>query len=98
MAISVDPQGRELRALERLTRWRNREVLEVGCGEGRLTARLATLGCRICAMDTDPSLVRRARRALGARRRQSITFRVGSAERLPYRALEFDAVVFSWAL
>ena len=98
MAITVDPQEREMRALRRMTRWRGRDVLEVGCGDGRLTSRLARLGCRVCALDPDAALVRRARKALGARDRDSVTYRVGSAERLPYRAREFDTVVFAWAL
>ncbi len=98
MGIVVDRQERELRALERVACWRGRRVLEIGCGDGRLTLRLASLGARISAIDPDASQVRMARAALtrpGARR---IEYRVGRAERLRYRAHEFDAVVFAWAL
>jgi 2-polyprenyl-6-hydroxyphenyl methylase/3-demethylubiquinone-9 3-methyltransferase len=98
MAITVDPQERELRALARLVSWRGRRVLEVGCGDGRLTLRLAGLGARVTAIDPDASEVRKARAALGRRDAQRITYRVGRAERLAYRAHEFDAVVFAWAL
>jgi ubiquinone/menaquinone biosynthesis C-methylase UbiE len=99
MAMSVDPQGREVRALERATRWRGARVLEVGCGDGRLTLRLASLGPRsLQAIDPDRAALRRAREALPARHRRRVEYRTGSALRLPYRAHEFDCVVFAWAL
>ena len=98
MAIVIDPQERELRALNRAAQWRRRRVLEIGCGDGRLTQRLARLGAQICALDPDARKVRSARAALTQRRARQITYRVGSAVRLPYRAREFDCVVFAWAL
>jgi len=99
MAITIDPAGRELRALERVTRWRGLRVLEVGCGDGRLTLRLARLGAAsIRAFDPAAKLVRAARAVLPSRYRGRIEYRVGRAERLPYRAHEFDCVVFAWAL
>jgi ubiquinone/menaquinone biosynthesis C-methylase UbiE len=98
MAIAIDPQERELRALKRMALWKDRRVLEIGCGDGRLTLRLASLGARISAIDPDGSRVRLARVSLTRRNAKRIVYRVGRAERLPYRAREFDAVVFAWAL
>lgn len=99
MAIRIDPQGRELRALECVGRWPDLDVLEIGCGDGRLTRRLARLGAaRIRALDPDPGAVRAARAALPRRYAGRIRYRVGDARRLPYRAREFDCVVFAWAL
>ena len=98
LAITVDPQERELRALRRALPWSRRNVLEIGCGDGRLTLRLASLGARVTAIDPDASQVRRARKALAGRIRHRVVYRVGSAQRLPYRAREFDTVVFAWAL
>ena len=98
MSIAVDPQQRELRALERAALWRDRRVLEIGCGRGRLTLRLAGLGARISAIDPNAAQIRSARAALPRRYASRVRFRVGQAERLPYRAREFDVVVFAWAL
>ena len=98
MAITIDPQGRELRALERVTRWRGLRVLEIGCGDGRLTLRLAQLGAAtIRALDPDAKRIRAARAAIPRRHSRRIEYRIGHAERLPYRANEFDCVVFAWA-
>jgi ubiquinone/menaquinone biosynthesis C-methylase UbiE len=98
MSIAVDPQQRELRALARTARWRGRRVLEIGCGDGRLTLRLASLGARVCAIDPNAAEIRRARRNLPLRDAARVRYRVAQAGRLPYRAHEFDTVVFAWAL
>jgi avermectin B 5-O-methyltransferase len=99
MAIVIDPLGREIRVLRGLIDLRGRRVLEVGCGSGRLTRRLLTLGpASIDAVDPDRAQVRQGRDALARRDRARVRFRVGHAERLPYRAAKFDCVVFAWAL
>jgi ubiquinone/menaquinone biosynthesis C-methylase UbiE len=99
MALTVDPQQREVRALARAFRWRGRRVLEVGCGDGRLTQRLAGLRPgAIQALDPDAASVRRARATFPRRHRNRVRFRVGSALDLPWRAHEFDCVVFARAL
>ena len=99
MAITIDPARKELHALRRITRWRGLNVLEIGCGNGRLTLRLARLGAtRIRAIDPDAAQVRAARAGVPQRHARRISYRVGGAERLPYRAYEFDCVVFAWSL
>ena len=98
MPIVIDPQERELRALGRVARWKTRRVLEIGCGDGRLTLRLASLGARVTAIDPGAANLRKARAALTRRDARRITYRLGQAERLPYRAREFDIVVFAWSL
>ena len=98
MTLRVDPERNEVRVLEDVLDWRGREVLEIGCGEGRLTRRLAALGARVSAIDPDPALVRAARRATTPKDRPRVRFRVGRAGRLEYPAAVFDAVVLSWSL
>ena len=98
MAITIDPQEREVRVFERLVRPRGQRVLEIGCGDGRVTRRLARLGAYVSAIDPDAASVRLARAALTKAAARRIQYRVGQAERLPYRAREFDTIVFSWSL
>jgi ubiquinone/menaquinone biosynthesis C-methylase UbiE len=98
MALRVDPERNEVQALKQALDWRGRDVLEIGCGDGRLTRRLAALGARVRAIDPDPALVRAARRGIAAKDRPRVRFRVGRAGRLEYPAAAFDAVVLSWSL
>jgi len=98
MGIRIDPEKYEVRALESIINWRGKRVLEIGCGEGRLTQRLAMLGADVNGIDPDPKSIRRARTALPGRFATSICFRTGSAERLSYPDERFDLVVFAWSL
>ena len=59
-------------------------ILDVGCGDGALTAKLAALGCDMVGIDTSPSL-------LAAARARGLDARPGDARDLPFAA-EFDAV------
>ena len=98
MAMQVDPERNEIRALAQVASWRGRRILEIGCGNGRLTLRLASLGAQVAAVDPDAKLVRAARRALPVRYAGRVRYRVAGALRLPYPAASFERVVFSWSL
>lgn len=98
MALHVDPEEHELIALKRATDWRQKRVLEIGCGNGRLTMRLARLGARVHAIDPDGRLIRSARLSLPKRLAGRIVYRTGKAERLVHAGDSFDRAVFSWVL
>ena len=98
MALHIDPEGNEIRALRQVTDWRGKAVLEIGSGDGRLTRRLTRLGARVLGIDSDPTLVRAARRAFAGRTSGRVRFQVGTAEELKFPASSFDIVVFAWSL
>ena len=98
MPLRVDPEHNEVRALKGVTDWHGKRVLEIGCGEGRLTRRLAQLGAIVRASDPDAQLIRTARRNLPQRLAKRIRYQVGQAERLDHPNESFDVVVFAWAL
>jgi ubiquinone/menaquinone biosynthesis C-methylase UbiE len=98
MALRVDPERNEVAALSEAASWRGKRVLEIGCGQGRLTLRLAGLGAWVEALDPDPALLRAARRSLPARFGGRIRYRTGGAEALPHPNGGFDRVVFAWSL
>jgi trans-aconitate methyltransferase len=65
-------------------------VLDLGCGDGALTERLAAMGVDVLGVDSAPDMVRAAQ-ARGVQAREV------SAERLPFTG-EFDAVFSNAAL
>jgi 2-polyprenyl-3-methyl-5-hydroxy-6-metoxy-1,4-benzoquinol methylase len=98
MTLRIDPEQNEIRALKSIANWRGKDVLEVGCGNGRLTLRLARLGANILAVDPDAKLIRAARRNLPERLAGRVRYQAGSAEQLKYSNETYDIVVFSWVL
>lgn len=67
-----------------------REVLDAGCGAGRLLPVLAGLGCQVQGVDLSPDMVRRAWQD-----HPTFDTRVGSLTDLPFDDASFDGVV-SW--
>ncbi len=69
-------------------------VLEIGCGAGHLTARLAERGLRVEAVDSSPAMVEITARRVRERGFQERT-NVGTADvhALPFESSHFDLVV-----
>ncbi len=65
-------------------------ILDLGCGDGQLTAKIAAAGAQVVGVDASPDMVE------GAIRR-GIDARVGNAEDLTFNS-EFDAVFSNAAL
>jgi len=95
---TTDPEGTELATLDRLASLTGKRVLEIGCGSGRLTWRLAERARSVVAIDPDRQEIARARRALPTRLKDRVRFEAGRGESLPFPDGEFDVVVFSWSL
>jgi len=98
MTLIVDPEQNELRALERVVDWRGKRVVEIGCGNGRLTLRLAGLGARVQAIDPKAERVREAHENLPRRFAKQISYHAGQAESLALGTASFDLAVFAWSL
>lgn len=53
MRFSVDPDGTEVGVIHELVDFSGKTVLEVGCGEGRMTWRYAERTASVLALDTN---------------------------------------------
>jgi ubiquinone/menaquinone biosynthesis C-methylase UbiE len=98
MVRSLDPEGAHLAALRRLGDFAGQEVLELGCGDGRLTSGIAAEAGRVLAFDPDAEAVAKARRALAGKLADCVEFRVASGADIELEPASFDLVVFSWSL
>ena len=83
---------RGLELVEMLAPQQNETILDLGCGAGRLAARIAELGASVVGVDSSKDMVRRA-----SQNYPDILFQVGDARSLPYRE-DFDAVFSNAAL
>ena len=98
MSLRVDREKYEVEALSHVTDWRGKRVVEIGCGKGRLTVRLAGLGAFVEASDPNAEAIAAARASLPKRFAKRVRFSVGQAERLGHRDRSFDTAVFAWSL
>src|SRR5437764_14077910 len=94
----VDPDGVELPTIRELVDLDGLRVLEVGCGDGRLTFGCAERAASVLAFDADEELVRAARRATPSQLRERIRFEVADAAEIDLPPAEFDPALFSWSL
>jgi len=77
-------------------RWRDRDVLEIGCGVGTDTVRFARAGARVTAIDLTETAVELTQRRLDAEGLPG-TVRPADAEALPFADASFD-LVYSWGV
>ena len=95
---TLDPEGAHIAALRRLGDFRNQRVLEMGCGDGRLTVGIGADAASVLAFDPDQEAVERARRFLPTALAERVTYQVASAKEIDLDPVSFDLVVFSWSL
>lgn len=98
MAGTLDPEGAHLASLRRLADFHGQRVLEMGCGEGRLTRGIAADAASVTAFDPDEERVSEARASFPPDFLDRVAFLVGSAESIELPRHSFDLVVFSWSL
>lgn len=90
-----DPEGSERKALQKLVDFTDKTVLEIGCGEGRLTWKYAASAKRVIAFDPDHHSLRIARADC---LHPHVHFTNASAERIPFPKETFDIAVLAWSL
>lgn len=96
--ILQDPEGVEMRTTTKYVDFGGKDVLDVGCGEGRLTFKFASSARHIMAIDPDTKSIKEARKNTPRELVSKVEFRVGKAEELPFSDQSFDVVCFTWSL
>ena len=74
MAIRVDPENNETRALFDMVNFSGQHVLEIGCGDGRKTLRYADKAAHVTAIDPDAKQIALAREQLPDQLQDRIEF------------------------
>ena len=100
MTIRIDPEENEIRALFNMADFSGKQVLEIGCGNGRLTWRYARQAGHVTAIDPFVEGITQARGNLpedlqGRVEFQPIAFDDFAAES---EAASFDLAILAWSL
>ena len=93
--VRRDPYRLEVQRLVARVPLAGARVLEVGCGDGRLSRRIVGRTGSLTGLDPDSAAIERAK-ALATDVR--LRFNVGSAQSLEYPDANFDVVLFSSSL
>jgi 2-polyprenyl-3-methyl-5-hydroxy-6-metoxy-1,4-benzoquinol methylase len=96
--LVVDPEGVELATIRELVDLRGLRVVDVGCGDGRLSFALAREGADVFAFDPDEEAIATARTETPEALSTRVRFEVAHARELDLPRGEFDLALFSWSL
>jgi ubiquinone/menaquinone biosynthesis C-methylase UbiE len=100
MAVVKDPEGNETSHLHAMVAFKDLSVLEVGCGEGRLTWRYAEKAAHVTAIDPDGEAVEKARANLPEKLKGRVRFLESTINDFAesFSDQRFDLAIFAWSL
>ena len=98
MTFEKDSEQNETRQLRKFVDFTGKRVLEIGCGEGRLTWRYASGATHVTGIDLDRNALRVAAYDRLAGLDTKVHFAQAEAEYLPFHKETFDIALLSWSL
>jgi ubiquinone/menaquinone biosynthesis C-methylase UbiE len=98
MTLRKDPEGIETAHLRDFAPLTGARVLEVGCGDGRLTWRYAEAARRVTGIDPDAEELAIASCECPPHLCSRVTLTQAQAGALPFPRESFDVAVLAWSL
>lgn len=101
MNVLLDPYEIEIRALSHLADFTGRRILEIGCGDGRLTWHIAPSARQVIAIDPKSERIEEARLAQPDSLQEKLSFFAQNLEEFSLgwkKRVKFDLTLLSWSL
>jgi len=98
MSSLIDPEGTEVTVIHELVDFSGADVLEVGCGDGRLTWRYAEEAATVLAMDMNGEKIERAAEATPASLRSKTSFVVADIADVELSPDAYDVAILAHSL
>jgi ubiquinone/menaquinone biosynthesis C-methylase UbiE len=98
MSLQRDPERNESNYLHKFADFRDKRILEIGCGEGRLTWQYAHETHATIGIDMDIDALRVAKIDRPSDLDQNVLFTCAASEYLPFSKETFDIAILAWSL
>jgi len=96
MTIQKDPERNEVSYLHRCADFSGKRVLEIGCGDGRLTWRYAIAARNVAGIDLNRDELKIAGIERGSDLEKTVALAQADSIRLPFRDDAFDLAILAW--
>jgi ubiquinone/menaquinone biosynthesis C-methylase UbiE len=93
-----DPENNEKSLLREVAKSAGKRVLDIGCGEGRLTHHFAEDAVMVVGTDLELDKLVFSTSINAKDSRSNPAFTTAAAQNLPFVKESFDLAVFSWSL
>jgi ubiquinone/menaquinone biosynthesis C-methylase UbiE len=93
-----DPENKEGKILHQFVDVADKTILEIGCGEGRLTWKYAKDAKQVFAFDHDLDALRIARADCPVDLHKQVHFANADSTHLPFSKEKFDIAILAWSL
>ena len=97
MSVQKDPEQNETRYLRRYADFSGKRVIEVGCGEGRLTWRYARAAAHVAGVDLDRDGLRVGWIERPSDLEHLVTLAQADSTNLPFHTAGFDLAILAWS-
>ena len=98
MAVRIDPDGVETRAIHGLVDFSGKDVLEIGCGDGRMTWSFAHEAASVIAIDPKEVGIAAANASTPDALKSRVSFRVADICAIDLTEDAYDVAILSWSL
>ena len=98
MVVRRDPEEAETKVIHELVDFAGKDVLEIGCGDGRMTRRFAGEAASVLAFDPKEAEIATAKERTPDTLRTIVSFRVADISAIDLPKNAYDVAIISWSL